>query len=90
MLKNKCWPFFVSFFCVATSKISLVQTSIKVDNVDTFQSLEISLERRAFNCIAHPSSDRRRVRDAPESSPLKQNFKTLKGIYIIIKDDRVQ
>ena len=27
-------------------------------NVDTFQSLEISLERRAFGYITHPSSDR--------------------------------
>ena len=59
-------------------------------NVDTFQSLEISLERRAFGYITHPSSDRiytsvwRRVRDVPESSPLKRNFKTLKGIYIFI------
>ena len=26
--------------------------------VDTFQSLEISLERRAFGYITHPSSDR--------------------------------
>ena len=36
----------------------LLDSVIFNNNVDTFQSLEILLERRAFRCIAHPSSDR--------------------------------
>ena len=43
--------------------------------VDTFQSLEISLERRAFGYITHPSSDRSVRVLAREDSWLKRNVR---------------
>ena len=62
-IRGRCASFMI--LTATVWEISGGQTNSSIFNyrfynkkVDTFQSLEISLERRAFGYIMHPSSDR--------------------------------